>query len=161
MSDVVAASMPAYRPRRIESLGVWAIEGFQLKAYGITSHRQVGPTMLTADVMDAARCRARVCLSGLDRGPPSCQGFAIVHAGEEAIWLLLDWWKPGGVLCQVLSRAELAAPGVFRPVTEPIMACVWELVVVNHERDAWVRHMLTRRPSVRGYIEDRLPDGVH
>lgn len=41
----------------------------------------------------------------------------------------------------------------------PPLACVWELVVTAHERDAWVRHMLTARPDAPTYLADALPQG--
>ncbi|AZS77027.1 hypothetical protein ELS24_00430 [Achromobacter spanius] len=39
------------------------------------------------------------------------------------------------------------------------LACVWELVVTTHERNAWVRHMLTAQPDARAYLADVLPAG--
>jgi hypothetical protein len=37
------------------------------------------------------------------------------------------------------------------------MGCVWELAIVAHERDAWVRHMLAPgQPDLDGYLADSL-----
>ena len=43
----------------------------------------------------------------------------------------------------------------------PWIGCVWELPPVLHERDAWVRHLLTPdAPDLQAYVADTLPDGT-
>ena len=44
---------------------------------------------------------------------------------------------------------------------EGSMACVWELPVINHERAAWVRHILQQatQPDWEAYRQDQL-DGM-
>jgi hypothetical protein len=40
------------------------------------------------------------------------------------------------------------------------VGCVWELAVLEHERAAWVRHMLTpAEPDLAAYLADRPADG--
>jgi hypothetical protein len=37
---------------------------------------------------------------------------------------------------------------------------VWELPPIQHERDAWVRHMLVPDAAdLAGYLADAMPDG--
>ena len=43
----------------------------------------------------------------------------------------------------------------------PAFACVWELAVIAHERDAWVRTMLTDTPDAQAWHRDLLPAGLH
>lgn len=88
-------------------------------------------------------------------------GFCIAHVGEEAVWLLVDWWISGGIACQRMLSAPLANPTHFTPVSTPALACVWELVITAHERNAWVRHMLTATPAAHAYLEDVLPAGQY
>lgn len=44
------------------------------------------------------------------------------------------------------------------PITDTLVACTWELAVVQHERDAWVRHVQARGPGadVPAYRHDVL-----
>ena len=43
----------------------------------------------------------------------------------------------------------------------PWIGCVWELPPLLHERDAWVRHMLTPdAPDLDAYLADSLPEGT-
>lgn len=151
-----------YLPRRIAHLEHWRGAGHEIKIYGI--HRDVTSTapMLADDTLAAVRTATRDVLEACARDTRSHGlGFCIVHVGEEAVWLLVDWWTSGGILCQRMLSAPLAQPGVFKPVSAPALACVWELVVTAHERNAWVRHMLTTIPNPSAYGDDVLPAGSY
>jgi hypothetical protein len=150
-----------YAPRRMGSIGQWQIAGFAIKAHAIQRDPAFSPGLLAADVAQAAKQQTEAALDAA-RGEDGnySLGFCIVHAGAEANWLLVHWWKGGGILCQKLFRAPLTAPCEFAPVASSLMACVWELVVINHERDAWVRHMLQPRPAPDGYLADEMPAGA-
>lgn len=91
-------------------------------------------------------------------------GFAVVHAGEQGVWLLMHWWAHADICCQRMVSARLESAPVmsdFSPVERPFHACVWEAVVINHEYRAWVGSMLTADPDPDRYLRDVLPDGLH
>ena len=91
-------------------------------------------------------------------GGSSGLGFVVMHAGEMGTWLLMDWWAHGDILCQRLSLAP--AGGAYEPMDDrPLTACVWELPILMHERDAYVRHMLTARPDADAYLADMRQGG--
>ena len=77
------------------------------------------------------------------------------------MWLLVDWWRAGGIVCQKLLSAPLSSPADFKTVQAPFLACVWELAVIGHERDAWVRNMMRAAPDAQGYLADRLAPGEY
>ncbi len=85
-------------------------------------------------------------------------GFLILHRGEESLWVLADRWT-GDILSQHTFSASLDAPTTLRlvPAGGPT-ACVWELLVHNHERNAFVRHVLDPAggPDVDRYLADNL-----
>lgn len=113
-------------------------------------------------VLAAARVSVRKLLDALDSEEPWHQlGFCIVHMGQDAVWLLVDWWVPGGIVCQRMLSAPLARPDFFTAVNAPALACVWELVVTAHERNAWVSHMMIARPDPQAYLMDILPRGLY
>jgi len=157
-------ALPAepYAPRRIAALAPWHGPTHTLKVYAIQRDPDPAVPMLTAAQADAARAAA---LDALERHAGGERdhglGFAIVHVGEEAVWLLVDWWISGGIVCQRMLSAPLSRPGVFAPVQAPALACVWELVVTAHEREAWVRHMLCAAPDPAAWLADRLADGAY
>jgi hypothetical protein len=42
---------------------------------------------------------------------------------------------------------------------KPWIGCVWELAVLEHERAAWVRHILSpATPDLDGYLNDLHPE---
>jgi hypothetical protein len=51
-------------------------------------------------------------------------------------------------------------PTHFMVLDRSWIGCVWELPPIQHERDAWVRHLLA--PDVAdldGYLTDAMPPG--
>ncbi len=157
MTDAVLAPAP-YRARQFQQLGLWVVGPLRLKAYGITCRSdRPGPG-------HELRRAAQRHLSSL---PPAAEaeghhglGFVVLHEGEQGSWLLMDWWAHADICCQRLAHAE---PGSaeFAPVDRPLLACVWESVVLSYERDAWVTTMLTTSPDPQAYLAMRLPDGAY
>ena len=145
-----------YLPRRIAPQGLWSDDERTLKAYAIQRDPDASSPMLADVVATAARAAALQVLRE-QAGPRDHDlGYVIVHVGEEAVWLLVDWWITGGIVCQRMLSAPLARPTQFEPVAAPALACVWELAVIAHERDAWIRHMLREAPDAQGYLDDQM-----
>ena len=102
-----------------------------------------------------------------DGTPPA--GFVVLHrGGNGAAYLNAYTWVWDNVLHMRGAAAAQAALGCpdedpthFMPLDRPWIGCVWELPPIQHERDAWVRHMLM--PDVAdlaGYLDDTMPDGT-
>ena len=163
---VCVTAMPPLTPyvaRRMGSLGSWNTPGFRIKVYGIRVDCRLDDALLPDDLIAAARDQAALALTEA-RQQGGHYGFAyvVLHAGEEANWLLVDWWQEGGIVCQRLFSAPRHATVIaFEPAPPDLLACVWELVVIQHERDAWVRAMLTTSPDPARYLDDRLPAGLY
>ncbi|RZQ61205.1 hypothetical protein [Amycolatopsis suaedae] len=144
MTDSLAVA--AYRPRRTRTEGLTHRDGWAVKRIGITVDDKLPGEAELAAAMDAA--------AGLL--PPVNEtgaAFLVVHRGEEALWALMGWWELD-ILYQRLFRAELGTTRFERVGPDGPTACVWELVAVAHERDAWVRHVLGRpeEPDLAGYL---------
>lgn len=86
-------------------------------------------------------------------------GFAILHHGEEARWLLLHWWLQGGISTQKLWRADFGSNSTFIPAEPLLMACVWELSIIDFERRAWMRTAMASR-SISTYLNEQYPEGT-
>jgi hypothetical protein len=86
--------------------------------------------------------------------------FVIAHLGTEALWADIGWWELD-LLYQRLLRADLGSTDL-RPVPpDGPLACVWELLAIEHERSAWVEHVLARpgRPHIDGYLNAAIVIG--
>ncbi|WP_223283441.1 hypothetical protein [Achromobacter xylosoxidans] len=151
-----------YAPRRMAFIEQWREDGLAIKAYAIQRNPDPTVALLSAEVAAAARKTAMATLQDAARDPRATGlGFCIVHVGEEAVWLLADWWISGGILCQQMYSAPLERPEQFEPVQGPFIACVWELEVTAHERGAWMRHVLRNEPDTVAYLADVLPTGSY
>jgi hypothetical protein len=151
-----------YASRRMAFFDRWNEDGLAIKAYAIQRNPDPAVQLLSAEVAAAARKTAMTALkNNACDVRASGLGFCIVHVGEEAVWLLVDWWISGGILCQQMYSAPLQQPEQFQPVQGPFMACVWELQVTAHERGAWMRHVLRGEPDADAYLADVLPAGSY
>jgi hypothetical protein len=160
---VLETSHP-YRDRRTWLHCVHQTGDWKLKVYAITT----AGGELSADVLDAAlRFVSRELQPehleedplATDLGTDEKFGFLVLHVGAEAVWLLLDLWI-GDILHHHLYRAPLEEPAGFSvPWQKHSAACVWELEVIHHERNAWVEHVL-KAPDQPAY-EDYLASALH
>jgi hypothetical protein len=159
--SVTAAATPrirlgqAYGKRPIRYLETWRDRGWVIKIYGI-AYRGESPRR---DVVVAAKRRAHEALPQ----PAVTEerygiGFLVVHDGQDFCWALLDWWGHESVLHHRLFVAPLDGSQEFAPAPRTMAACVWELPVLLHERDAWVATVLAgpEDPDLGGYLERQL-----
>jgi hypothetical protein len=139
-----------YLPRRTEPLGVVERAGWTIKLIGITAD---------ADLPDDVEVAAAVTLAvqELPRPPRDGIGFCVVHRGAEALWVLVCWWELE-LLYERLFRADLGSTELLPVPPEGPTACVWELLAIDHERQAWVDHVLARpsAPDFAGYLASTL-----
>lgn len=155
-----------YRPRRIQFLHLAHRDGWTLKVYGLSHDGrdlevdQVGAAEDLAFghlLQPGAPCHA----GGIDwmAVPDHGLGVLMVHRGREGWFVLLDTWAGENMLRHLAWVSALASPYRFESIQATgIALCVWELQVLQHEREAWLRHMLT--PTGRGqpgaYLDDVL-----
>lgn len=146
----MAHSAP-YRDRRTWLVEVAELSGVKLKIYGMCGEGKEVDSLTTDHAKSFVESRANF-------GPDAKYGFIVVHHGEEAIWLLVDWWIED-ILHQQLFYAPDGNSKNFQdgpPNHE--MACVWELLVTSHERDAWVKHTMLdpANADFEAYLADTL-----
>ena len=145
-----------YRRRRTWPMQSVNWSGWNLKRYIIESDAN---NVNADDILATAESYTRAMLpaaSSDDTIPKA--GFTTLHIGQEAVWLLIDLWHRD-ILKHSLYYAPLDRPHLFRPgPCDGTCACVWELSVICHEKDAWVRHVLAEplKPDLQGYLQDRL-----
>lgn len=146
--------MDTYHPRTLACYDVVEMSGIRTKPYTIFAEGREGIDM--APVLDHAEIA--LAASSIPSTARHGLGYLIYHAGMQTNWLLTRVWMPGGIVSGLLARIE---NGERVDVTEPIIECVWEEVVVHHERMAWVRHMMGRAEDPDAYLDDRLPSGSY
>ncbi|MEM7701543.1 MAG: hypothetical protein AAF251_06355 [Pseudomonadota bacterium] len=94
-----------------------------------------------------------------EEGPDHGLGYVILHAGQMSNWLLIHWWAHSDIALRLLASAELGTDVFVSHDHKRFHACVWEHVVIDHERLAWVRQAMSATGSASNYQSDRLADG--
>lgn len=107
----------------------------------------------------AASAAARVLPAG-DTDDVFGVGFVIAHQGQHAEWVLVDWWRTGGVLAQHLLWRPCGSHLPPQDAPPHLLACVWELRITSFERDAWIHFILKdpSHPDVDGYLGAAIGD---
>lgn len=154
----------AFTEKYLRSVGPVKVAGREVKRYHVAA---IG-TEIDDGIQRAAYGLLPKLLPPPDgEAPPA--SFVVLHRGSgPAAYLCAYSWVWGNVI-----EARTAAAGVpflgcededpenFRPLDRRWIGCVWELAPFEHERSAWVRHVLTpAEPDLDGYLADVAPDGM-
>ena len=142
-----------FRERPTRAAGVTTVNGWRLKMYEVT----LDAIAISEDIMVAVHDVLSAELPSADDSDVRA-GFCVVHHGAESVWILADLWS-GDIISQHTFSAPLDNPTRFErvPAGGPT-ACVFELTVHAHERDAFVRHVLNPfdGPHIDAYLADTL-----
>jgi hypothetical protein len=152
----------AFKEKLLSSLPPVEAGGRHYKRYYVTP----AVAGITPEVEKAALGMLPGLLPAPDGTPPA--GFIVLHlGGDGAAYLNAYTWVWDNVLHMRGAAAAQAALGCpdadpthFTALDRPWIGCVWELPPIQHERDAWVRHMLVPDAAdLAGYLADAMPDG--
>jgi hypothetical protein len=143
-------SFEAFIPRPITFAGILYMRGYELKSYRITSggkpfrteHFEEGLSLAFSSLLFPA---ITVIRPGL--------GFVIAHQGNELDYIVLSWWDRENELpTRVFVRDDTG----WRPARPDESFCVWDLEIIWHERQCYIRTMLSPVPgaSREAYLLD-------
>lgn len=152
-----------YYKRLIAPIGLWTIGDWNIKAYGIHQDTTRTPEGVLDDgFAENARdfVASRLPVAEEEGHHRNC-GFAIIHQGAGANWLVFNWWTHEFICCEQLGRCKPGPVADFAHYTGPAMACVWEMVVIEHEKKAWIEHALNGDASISGYLNAWLAPGQY
>ncbi len=153
MTSDRTASLSVYQPRAVSSLGIWRVGHLRLKVYGVTA----GGQDLTDSIVGKAQVFAQRDLLPLvtAEGDDDGLGFVIIHPGELGVSVLLHWWIQGSVLCQHIERTLWGNDTPLDTASRPVIACVWELGLINAEQCIWRNTMMVPEPDPDTYLDTR------
>ena len=153
----------AFAERFISSHGCTELAGRSIKWY----HLNVDDRPIEPAIIEAARAVVpRLLPEAGDPTPPA--SFVILHRGRcAAVYVVVYSWVWDNVLeCHSATAgvpilgSSASEPLRFVDVAKAWMGCVWELAPFEHERAAWVRHMLVpERADLAGYLADAYRAG--
>jgi hypothetical protein len=140
-----------WAPRSVVRLGLWPAGPVELKAYAILADAS---HPLDSDLIEPARAVAEADGPAIAATDHRGVGFAILHRDPESNWLLVHWWIAGGSCAERLYASPPGEAGRFAPVERPLMACVWELALIDHERRAYARTAMAIGGTREAYLDD-------
>ena len=148
------ALLEPYQPRSTRIIDVRSVEGWKLKVYQIVRDESEIP----GSIVDIGLNHVQSQVPWPPHSDNKKCGFVILHAGQQALWLLIHLW-----LDDILRQFVFCAPvddwtQFSASPMDGFNACVWELEVTRHERDAWVKHVLSK-PQIADY-ESYLGDAL-
>ncbi|EOV9617691.1 hypothetical protein ACN5LY_002270 [Cronobacter dublinensis] len=144
-----------YQPRSAVFHGVLEFDDRRLKIYRIASQEQAGVPLPDRD---RQRALLREALRE-DRWPTDHQiGFAIFHFANDGAYLLVSSWCDANML---RHRVFMISPqGRLEPLdASRIIACVWELAIVWHERNLWIQEAMAQTAYSAAGVQRYLTQG--
>lgn len=145
------------RRRPVRFLELLESGGWRLKVYGIA----YGRPEPRPELLEAARALAVEAFpSPAEGGGRYGVGYLGVHDGRGADFVFADWWAEENELHHRVFVSSSREPLRLGEVTASgLSACVWDLRVICHEREAWLRHVLRNpggAPDLDAYLADTL-----
>ncbi|MEU7678424.1 hypothetical protein AB0C42_26825 [Micromonospora taraxaci] len=154
----------AFRDKDLSTPGLITVDGRQLKRYHIDQPEQ----RIEPEVEKAAYDLLPALLADVMEDGTPAAGWVVLHRGTDtgAYLLAYTWMFDNAVEVRVAVAGQPALdcpdddPAHFVALHRPGMGCVWELSVLEHERAAWVRHMLApESPDLTDYLSDTRAEG--
>lgn len=109
---------------------------------------------------DAAHAFVAANVARMNETPHYSLGFVILHHGSAAKSLLTQWWVNECVCMQHVAQSPLSGPPRFSAAKPGLMACAYELVLIDFERRAWVSTVMSGQPR-EAYLGAWPPDGLY
>ncbi len=150
MTSIVSMPYYPYHPRKVSNLGIWEVGSLQLKVYGILAEGQ----KITEALLYEARAFADIELPDLvsAEAEDNGLGFVIIHPGDLGVSILLHWWIQGSILCQHIKRTAWGSGEPMDMAKRPVIACVWELGLIDAEQRVWRETMMVAKPNSAAYL---------
>ena len=84
----------------------------------------------------------------------SIPAFAIFHDGASTQYLVVGWWMNQNELFTSVSvREEIG----WVEDLDKYSFCIWDLEIIWHERNSFIRHMYVGAPNIEAYRKDLKP----
>lgn len=138
-------------PRRVRPQPVISVNGHRLKAYEIYFSENEHSILTGKQIVELVR----QCLPTSSDPLDHCIGFLMVHFGRDGDYLLVSHWYGGNMLKHDLFEIRSHEDG-WRLIplrSTGIVACVWELQVINFERQAWVSTAMAQGGTESSFVQ--------
>ena len=142
--------MTPYAPRYFRFHGLWILPEWRVKVFSIRHASRPEP-----DDSDFEMAKLLVApkLRAIDGKYHHGAAFLTLHFGADGDYLLIDWWTGENMLQQALFLRHTNQTEFEDMTGSGLMACVWELHIIDAERRAWIDCILKEDGSAPSYWE--------
>jgi hypothetical protein len=152
METTTATLAGAYHNRLARFVSDERFGDWRMKLYGLARPDKG----VRAELLDATRALAASSLPPVDDTHHGV-GFAIAHDAKFPI-ALVYWWQD---LNEIRTRISLGTdddPSDLTPAPAGAFGCVWELAIVEFERQAWIDDVIGNPagPDLEAYLSRRF-----
>lgn len=146
-----------YKSRNIRFREVVLMDNWRIKTYTISEHAKF---KAEASYQNAL-FKLPTWLGQLNSFDPSHEhiAFLILHEGNEGVFSLISTWVGNNMLQSHVYISKYNDLNNFQLISgDGLFACVWELEIINHERNAWIEHILKKDENrdYNTYLQDIL-----
>ena len=135
-----------YKARHIKFKELLQLGDWSIKTYTITKQGEFQYPDFYQNVKD--HLQDWLALDNGFNAHHNHHGFLILHAGTEGIFTLINWWVGDNMLNTHIFKSNYDQLNTFEKLSGNGLApCIWELEVINHERLAWMDHVLKIDPK--------------
>ncbi|MCB9844801.1 MAG: hypothetical protein H6811_02280 [Phycisphaeraceae bacterium] len=139
-----------FHARTIRPVGLRALGGRRIKVYEITRR---GERLRPFDFESGIRlAQIDIQRAPADAASPPV-GFMILHQGAGWNYVVLGTWINENELATRIWRSPRESDE-WHPAESRGSFCVWDLEVMWHERNTYVRHVLREDPNLGAYMGD-------
>ncbi len=145
-----------YQPRSIGFRGVVEHAGWRLKSYDVAF--SAGTPFCPGFEEGVARALAMLPQPAVTNDSPGL-GVLIRHAGCGSNYVVAGGWTNQNELLLFVVASAAESPERWEYDPRRFSVCVWDLQIVWHEREAYVRHVLSPvdGPNPSRYLKDAAP----
>jgi hypothetical protein len=145
-----------YEKRSIRFLEIYQYKQWQIKVYSISIHAEY----ISEKNFETAKQNLGEWLKNVNKHEFETYNIAtlILHEGREGCFAIINWWVDENMLQNFVYLLTNDSEEYKLFSDTGIITCVWEMAVLWHERNAWVKHVLQKNenPDYHGYLHDQL-----
>ena len=147
--------MEKYETRKIQFRELIKINDWKIKVYTISKVREFNHDTFYQNALKELPEWLKID-NGFDSSNDKI-AFLILHSGKEGIFSLINWWVGKNMLNTNIFMTDPKTPDNFKKISGNGLApCIWELEIINHERESWTSNILKKepKPQFENYLKD-------
>lgn len=148
-----------YQQRPVRFLEIHQHSDWKIKLYSISVKNE----FVSAENVQNAKQQLGFWLSKNSNSGLETYNIAtlILHEGKEGCFAVINWWLDENMLQNFVYLSENGKDYKLFSANG-ITTCVWEMAVLWHERNAWVKHVLLKNenPDFIAYLNEQLNENI-